>query len=245
MHVLKCSYFRDSFMDMKKTIILGFLFACSFSGNVFAQDNQPTRTPEELKELFGFCDKTDLMTKFKLSAEQADKVGEIDYWARIQQKSIDANTNEVYATAGELQQEVTKRYKAFLSPDQVKSVTDYKKAKANSPEPCEIIVLSFNHMFDTLTPQRALLLYKTPWRKQLIDKLGINGRQADMLFEAEVWKQKESLTISAIPETDFNRIRRTVSMNKERDNKYRAIGLTEDQMVMAIQFFKEHQLGAK
>ena len=232
-------------MHMKKTIILGFLFACSFTGNVFAQENQPTRTPEELKELFGFCDKTDLMTKFKLSAEQADKVGEIDYWARIQQKSIDANTNEVYATAGELQQEVTKRYKAFLSPEQVKSVTDYKRAKATSPEPCEIIVLRFNHMFDTLTPQRALLLYKTPWRKQLIDKLGINGRQADMLFEAEVWKQKESLTISVIPETDFNRIRRTVSMNKERDNKYKAIGLTEDQSMMAIQFFKEHQLGTK
>lgn len=230
---------------MKKTIAFAFLFSGLLTGKIFAQDNQPSRTPEELKELFGFCDKTDLITKFKLTAEQADKVGEIDYWARIQQKSIDANTNEVYATAGELQQEVTKRYKAFLSPDQVKSVTDYKKAKANSAEPCEIIVLTFNHMFDTLTPQRALVLYKTPWRKQLIDKLGINGRQADMLFETEVWKQKESLTISAIPDSDFNRIRRTVSMNKERDSKYKAIGLSDDQILTAIQFFKEHQLGTK
>ena len=233
-------------MHMKRTIVfLSFVLAGILSDKLLAQDTAPSRTPEELKELFGFCDKTDLVTKFKLSPEQADKVGEIDYWARIQQKSIDANTNEVYATAGELQQEVTKRYKAFLSPEQVKAVTDYKKAKANSPEPCEIIVLSFNHIFDTLTPQRALVLYKTPWRKQLIDKLGINGRQADMLFETEVWKQKESLTISAIPEADFNRIRRTVSMNKERDNKYRAIGLTEDQIATAIQFFKEHQLGTK
>ena len=227
------------------TVSLAFLFTCIFSGNSAAQDAAALRTPEELKELFGFCDKTDLVTKFKLSPEQADKVGEIDYWARLQQKTIDANTNEVYATAGELQQEVAKRYKAFLSPDQVKAVTDYKKAKANSPEPCEIILLRFNHVFDTLTPQRALILYKTPWRKQLIDKLGINGRQADILFETEVWKQKESLTISAIPETDFNRIRRTVSMNKERDNKYRAIGLSEDQMITVIQFFKEHQLGTK
>ncbi|MES2005660.1 MAG: hypothetical protein V4450_14170 [Bacteroidota bacterium] len=229
---------------MKKLIITACLFAC-ISGTASAQDNTASRTPEELKELFGFCDKTDLIAKFKLSAEQADKVGEIDYWARLQQKSIDANTNEVYATAGELQQEVTKRYKAFLSADQVKSVTDYKKAKASSPEPCEIIVLSYNHLFDTITPQRALLLYKTPWRKQLIDKLQINGRQADMLFETEVWKQKESLTISAIPETDFNRIRRTVAMNKERDSRYKAIGLSEDQMGTAIQFFKEHQLGTK
>lgn len=231
---------------MKKLIVSIALFlACSLSGNLFAQDNAPSRTPEELKELFGFCDKPDLVNKFKLSPEQADKVGEIDYWARLQQKSIDANTNEVYATAGELQQEVTKKYKAFLSAEQAKAVSDYKKAKATNPEPCGIIILTFNHIFDTLTPQRALLLYKTPWRKQLIDKLGINGRQADMLFETEVWKQKESLTISAIPETDFNRIRRTVSMYKERDNKYKAIGLTEDQMITAIQFFKEHQLGAK
>ena len=231
---------------MKKlTVSIAVLLACTLSGNLFAQDNAPSRTPEELRELFGFCDKPDLVSKFKLTPEQADKVGEIDYWARLQQKSIDANTNEVYATAGELQQEVTKKYKAFLSAEQAKAVSDYKKAKAADPEPCGIITLNVNHVFDMLTPQRALLLYKTPWRKQLIDKLGINGRQADMLFETEVWKQKESLAISAIPDTDFNKIRRTVSMHKERDNKYKAIGLSEDQITGAILFFKEHQLGTK
>lgn len=142
-------------------------------------------------------------------------------------------------------QEVAKKYKAFLSADQVKTVMDLKKAAANSPSPCAAITLEYNNIFDTLSPQRALLLYKTPNRKALIDKLGINGRQADMLFETEVWKQIESVTISKIPVTDFNRIRRTVAMYKQRESRYKAIGLTDDQIETTIQFFKEHQLVGK
>ena len=71
---------------------------------------------------------------------------------------------------------------------------------------------------------------------------GINGRQADQLFETEVWKQKESWTISAIPAADFNRVKRTVSMYNEREHRYKAIGLSDDQIVIAIQFFDEHQI---
>ncbi len=230
---------------MKKLIAITFLCIGFFATYALAQDAAPVRTPEELKELFGFCEKPILIFKFKLSQEQADKVGELDYWIRIQQKSIDANTNEVFATTGELMQEVTKKYKAFLSSDQAKSISDYKKAHANDPEPCALITLTFNQIFDTIAPQRALLQYKTPYRKKLIDKLGINGRQADMLFETEVWKQKESMTISKISDTDFNKIRRTVSMNRERENKYRAIGLTVEQIDTTIEFFKEHQIGTK
>ena len=231
---------------MKKRIIaLAFVYSCIFTNHLSAQDISITRTPEELKELFGFCEKADLLKKLKFTPEQADKVGDVDYWARLQQKSIDANTNEVFATANEVQQEVTKKYKAFLSSDQVKALTDFKRERAGNPEPCAVITLTYNHIFDTLSLQRALLLYKTPNRKPLIDKLGINGRQADMLFETEVWKQKEALTIAAIPESDFNRIRRTVAMFKEREHRYKAIGLSDDQIEAAIQFFKEHALGQK
>jgi hypothetical protein len=63
-----------------------------------------------------------------------------------------------------------------------------------------------------------------------------------MLFETEVWKQKEALDIAAIPETDFNRIRRTVAMYKQRESRYRAIGMNDAQIETVIQFFKEHQL---
>lgn len=232
-------------MHMKKGfVITALLISCFFTSNTFAQDAEPKRSPDELRELFGFCDKPILIKLLKISDETADKIGEIDYWARLQQISIDANTNEVYATTGELMQEVAKKYKAFLSAEQVKTVMDMKKANANNPSPCAAITLEYNKIFDTMSPQRALLLYKTN-RKALIDKLGINGRQADMLFETEVWKQIESLSISNIPVTDFNRIRRTVAMYKQRESRYKAIGLTDEQIETTIQFFKEHQLGSK
>jgi len=232
--------------NLMKQVIISTILALGFTaGTSFAQDTLLTRTPEEQRELFGYCEKADLMKQLKFSSEMADKVGDIDMWALVQQKSITANTNDAYATFGEVKQEVLKKYKAFLSGDQVKSLTDFKQARLNNLEPCAVITLSYNHIFDTIPPLRALQLYKVPNRKPLIDKLGINGRQADMLFETEVWKQKESLTISAIPVPDFNRVRRTVSMYKERENKYKAIGLSDDQIDAAIQFFKEHQLGPK
>jgi hypothetical protein len=231
--------------SMKKIILYTMLNLAYASVSLWAQDAGVSRSPEELKELFGFCEKADLVKKLKFTPEQADKVGEVDYWARQQQKSIDANTNEVFATTGELQQEVNKKYKAFLSGDQLKALSDFKSARAAKPEPCASITLEYNPVFDTLSPQRALLLYKTPYRKLLIDKLSINGRQADMLFETEVWKQKEALTISAIPVADFNRIRRTVAMHKQRESRYKAIGLPDEQIDTAIQFFKEHQIYSK
>ncbi|MEO7530510.1 MAG: hypothetical protein ABIS69_03835 [Sediminibacterium sp.] len=224
---------------MKKGILaIAFLVTCFFTSNVFAQD-AIKRTPEEMRQLFNYCDKPELMKQLKISSETADKIGEVDLWARQQQITIDANTNERYATAGELQQEVNKRLKVFLSADQVKMIADRKPTLS-----CAVTEISFNHAYDTLSIPRALQLFKTPWRKLLIEKLGEtgNGRKADMLFETEVWKQKESLAISAIPVTDFNRIQRAVSMYKERDNKYRAIGLSDEQIVMVVQFFNEHQL---
>jgi hypothetical protein len=68
---------------------------------------------------------------------------------------------------------------------------------------------------------------------------------ADMLFEAEVWKQKEALAINAIPVTDFNRVRKTVAFYQERDRRYLATGILPDQLPTMIQFFEEHQLYKK
>ena len=215
--------------------------------DLLAQDNTTvTRTPEELKELFGYCEKKDLVNRLKFSPELADKIGEVDYWAMLQLISVAANTNDAYATPNEVEEEKIKRYKALrLSADQLKALLDLKQERAASPVPCPAIALNFNPIFDTVTVPRAIQLYKTPYRKKLIDALAINGRQADMLFEAEVWKQKESLSISAIPITDFNRIRRTVAMYNERDKKYRALSLTDEQITAVIKFFTEHSLATK
>ena len=83
---------------------------------------------------------------------------------------------------------------------------------------------------------------KTKYRKKLIDQLGINGRQADMIIDAEAWKQKESLLIAQIPVTDFNRIRKTVLLNNEYARKIIMADITETQKEQAIQFFIQNQL---
>ncbi|MEY2902742.1 MAG: hypothetical protein RLY89_1848 [Bacteroidota bacterium] len=201
------------------------------------------RTPEEQRELFGYCDKQALMKQFNIAEDVANKIGDIDLWATKELISVENNTNEVFATKGELDKEVIKRYKALkLSDQQLKSLAEFKKNRDEHPTPCEAITLTYNKAYDTLSLARALQLMKTKYRKSLIDKLGINGRQADMIFETEYYKQKEALTISAMPESDFNRIRKTVAMYQVRENRHKASGLTEDQLVMAINFFKENQL---
>lgn len=227
---------------LKRLWIIGLLIL----GNevaVHAQDIAPKWTSEELKDLFHYCDKPDLINKYKFSADAADKVAEIDHWARLQLQSIEANTNEVYATKGELEQEITKKYKALkLADDQLKALLSLRQERQTKSASCPVILLTVNHKFDTLTQPRALQLYKTQFRKPLLDKLAINGRQADMLFEIEIWKQKEALTIAAIPVTDFNRIRKTVAMYAERERRFRVVGLTDEQRENALQYFDQHQL---
>jgi hypothetical protein len=237
---------KNNKRSMKKLLFCVMLSVFTTAA-LHAQETGVTRTPEEQRELFNYCDKPFLINKLKISSETADKIGDLNLWQTQQQKTIDDNTNETYATAGELQQEINKRLKKIgLSDDQVKTFGDYKRAQLTSPEPCAAIALYPNPAYDTLTPQRALLLLKQKYRKVLIEKLGEtgNGKMADMVIETEVWKQKESLTISKIPLSDFNRVRRTVSMYKERDNKYRGAGLDENQANKMIEFFRQNQLYA-
>lgn len=219
------------------------LLLSSLNVTVRAQETAIKRSSEEIKELFGYCDKPALIRELKITAEIADKIGEIDHWARQQQASIDANTNEVYATRGELMQEVSKRYKALgLAADQVKSLSEAKRIFEISTRACLVTELHPNHLFDTLIAARALQLYKTKYRKQVIDKLGVNGRQADMLLEIEVWKQKEAVSIAAIPESDFNRIRKTVAMYAERQRRWKVVGIGEEQFETMAQFFDQNTL---
>ena len=229
--------------SLKQMVMCAMGLLLFSTANLSAQDTAVTRTPEEKRELFGYCEKPELIRQLKFSPEIADKIGEIDYWAAGQLLSIEANTNLAFATPNELKEEVIKKYKATrMSGEQLKALLDFKQARATNPAPCAVITLTVNHMFDTLTPQRALQLYKTKHRKPLIDKVGINGRQADMLLEIEVWKQKEALAIAAIPTADFNRIRRTVAMYTERERRCRVVGLPDEQFAAVIQYFNEHQL---
>ncbi|WP_026750769.1 hypothetical protein [Sediminibacterium sp. C3] len=219
---------------MKKVFLYLVGFLVFNQGHIFAQ----TWTPEEQLELFGYCEKQFLMKELGISEETANKVGQINYWATLQKLKIEANTNDTFATVNEVNQEVLKKYKAIsITGDKAKSILNRAYASG-----CAITQLSPNNAYDTLSKAQLVSSYKTKYRKKLIDQLGINGRQADMIIDAEAWKQKESLLVAQIPITDFNRIRKTVILNNEYARKIVLADISESQKEQAIQFFIQNQL---
>jgi len=194
-------------------------------------------TPEQQVELFGYCEKPALIKQLKISEAVADRIGQIHHWARLTKIKIEANASDTFATAGEVEEEVVKKYKALsLSSDQVKALVERRKKILS--EPCEVITLVVNRNYDTIAKPQLQLQFRNKFRRTLMDKLEVNGKQADMLIEAEVWKQKEALEIAKIPETDFERIRKTVAMYKDLERKYGFIGITEQQKEGAKNIFK-------
>lgn len=217
-------------------ILIGIVCATT---DLNAQEATLTWSPEEIRELFSFCEKPVLVNELKISEETADKIGQINYWATLQKLKVAANNSDTFATAKEVDEEVVKKYKALsLSPNQLKALTD-RSNQFNNPAPCTLITLNYNKIYDTIPKPQLVALLKTRYRKMLIDKAGVNGRQADMLIEAEAWKHKEAQIVSTIAPTDFNRIRKTVDLNKEKERKYRLIDLTDAQKEAAIAFFNQ------
>lgn len=195
-------------------------------------------TPEQQVELFGYCEKPALIKQLKISEAIADRIGQIHHWARLTKIKIEANASDTFATAGEVEEEVVKKYKALsLSGDQVKALVERRRKSLT--QPCEVITLVVNRNYDTIAKPQLQLQFRNKFRRTLMDKLEVNGKQADMLIEAEVWKQKEALEIAKIPETDFERIRKTVGLYKELERKYGFIGITEQQKEGAKSIFKQ------
>jgi hypothetical protein len=195
-------------------------------------------TPEEQLELFGYCEKGLLMKELGISEETANKIGQINYWATLQKLKIEANTNDTFATVNEVNQEVLKKYKNLsITGDRAKGLISRMNATG-----CPITQLRYNKSYDTLSKVQLVAAYKAKFRKKLIDQLGVNGRQADLIIDTEAWKQKESFTVAQIAESDFNRIRKSVQLNNEYDKKLRLIDLTEQQKNQAIEFFIQNQL---
>jgi hypothetical protein len=227
-------------IKLYNTVILGCLLL-SLTQSAMAQDKTSNWTPEEQKELFGYCEKRLLINDLKIPEDKADKIGELNYWATLQKIKVQENTNDTFATANEVDAELMKKYKALsLSGDQLKTLIDRRKSNTNA-ESCPLVTLNFNPIYDTAQKAQLLLSFKAKYRKDLITKVGVNGRQADQLIDAEVWKQKEACSISKIPGTDFNRIRKTVEMYNMMERKYKLVDMTDQQKAGAIEFFKQVQ----
>lgn len=229
-------------MQNKLCSIVAFLSIFLIPFFLDAQVATSNWTAEEQRELFGYCQKPGLMQQFNVSAETTDKIGNIQYWASIQKMKIEANTNDTFATASEIDEAALKKLSSLsLSSGLLKELATQLKTGQYS-KGCPLTTLFVNHAYDTLTKEQFVLAYKKKYRKPIMDQLVVNGRQADMLIEAEAWKQKESLIIAAIPETEFNRIRKTVIMNNELERKYKQIDLTDQQKTGAIVFFEKNKL---
>ena len=100
-------------------------------------------TPEQQVELFGYCEKPALIKQLKISEAIADRIGQIHHWARLTKIKIEANASDTFATAGEVEEEVVKKYKALsLSGDQVKALVERRKKSLS--EPCALITLTVN-----------------------------------------------------------------------------------------------------
>jgi hypothetical protein len=229
-------------MQNKLCSIIAFLSIVLIPFFLDAQVATTNWSAEEQRELFGYCQKISLIQQYNVSAETADKIGNIQYWASIQKLKIEANTNDTFATASEIDAAALKKLSALsLSSGLLKELATELKMGQYS-KGCPLTTLIVNRAYDTLTKEQFVLAYKKKYRKPIMDQLVVNGRQADMLIEAEAWKQKESLIIAAIPETDFNRIRKTVAMNNELERKYKQIDLSDEQKNNAILFFSKNLL---
>ncbi len=224
-------------------IFIAIFLLCMQSQIVsFSQENRAKWNAEEQRELYGYCQKPALMQQFNITAETADKIGNIQYWASLQKIKIENNTNDTFATAKEIDEAAIKKLGSLsLSSGLIKELANQLTANSYA-KGCPITTLNVNHAYDTLTKEQFVLAYKKKYRKPLMDQLVVNGRQADMLIEAEAWKLKESLVIDAIPENNFNRIRKTVILNNELDRKYKQIDLTDQQKNGALTFFSKNQL---
>ena len=141
----------------------------------------------------------------------------------------------------DVQAEVMKKFKSLsLSNDQLKTLVDRRKSNTFS-EPCPLVTLTYNPIYDTAQKATLLLSFKAKYRKDLISKAGVNGRQADQLLDAEVWKQKEANVIAKIPSNDFNRIRKTVEMHNMMERKYKLVDMTDQQKAAALELLKQVQ----
>jgi hypothetical protein len=224
------------------SFILFFILAYTLPLVGTSQANSTNWNAEEQRELFGYCQKPALMQQFNISAETADKIGNIQYWASLQKIKLETNTNDTFATAKEIDEAALKKLSSLsLSSGLMKELSNQLTANSYA-KGCPITTLTINHAYDSLTKDQFVLAYKKKFRKPLMDQLTINGRQADMLIEAEAWKLKESLVVDVIPENNFNRIRKTVILNNELDHKYKQIDLTDQQKSGAINFFSKNQL---
>ena len=109
---------------MKKILFMTLILAAIFSTNANAQ---PAGDPPSMLQQMKEKQKPGLMEKVGLTAEQAEKVIEINYETRMQasRELKDLNEEDRAKKLAELKAAKEKKFGEFLTPDQIKAMHAY------------------------------------------------------------------------------------------------------------------------
>lgn len=112
---------------MKKLLVLVAVFTTVLMSNANAQQGNGNFDPAAMKARYVERTKPQLIEKTKLTAEQADKVLDINWDARMKMRGMrDLSQEERQKKMDDAQAEADKQYKAIpLTDDQIKAVKDF------------------------------------------------------------------------------------------------------------------------
>jgi len=112
---------------MKKLLVLVAVFTTVLMTNANAQQGNGNFDPAAMKARYLERTKPALIEKTKLTSEQADKVMDINWEARMRMRGTrDLSEEERKKKMDEAQAEADKQYKAIpLTDDQIKAVKDF------------------------------------------------------------------------------------------------------------------------
>ena len=112
---------------MKKLLVLVAVFTTVLLSNASAQQGNGNFDPAAMKARYLERTKPSLIEKTKLTPEQADKVLDINWEARMKLRGTrDLSEDERKKKMDDAQAEADKQYKAIpLTDDQIKAVKDF------------------------------------------------------------------------------------------------------------------------
>ena len=119
---------------MKKILFLTLILGAIASTNAYAQ---PAGDPPSMLQQMKEKQKPELVEKVGLTAEQADKVIEINYEIRMQtpRDLKDMNEADRSKKLAELKAAKEKKFSEFLTPEQIKAMnTYYEEMRKNMPQ---------------------------------------------------------------------------------------------------------------
>lgn len=88
-----------------------------------------------------------------------------------------------------------------------------------------------------MDPAQMLEMMKQRVKPQMIEKTKLTDAQADKVLEVQVWAQQQNRGLRDLSEED--RAKKMKEVSEEREKKFKAIPLTDDQIKAVNDFYEE------